>query len=394
MRILYFSRDYTTHDRRFLAKISEQHEVFFLRLEDDGVAHEQRPVPDGVRVVPWAAGRDRFTTPESWLRLVPAYQKVVEEVRPDLVHAGPVQSCGFMTALVDFHPFLLMSWGSDILVDANRDDFWRWITRFAIDRSDMLLCDCAEVSKKVQDRAGYQEIDIVRFPWGVDPSKFYPGESSVLRNEDGWRDAAVVISTRAWREDYGTQVLLDAFRLAHKREPRLRLALLGDGPLASVIRTYVAQHGLRGVVQLPGLLPEDELPEYFRSADVYLSCAPSDGSSISLLEAIASGLPVVVSDRPSNREWVGHHDTGWLAEAGDPESFARALVEAARLEPNRRRQIAATNRQIALRAANWDHNVTKLLAAYERLNGMRAMRDVWWLRRRRVPSSMTIGGIH
>jgi hypothetical protein len=131
MRILYFSRDYTTHDRRFLAKISQHHEVFFLRLEDDGIAHEKRLVPDGVNVVPWFASGVRFTTPESRLRLMPEYQDVIEQIRPDLIHAGPVQSCGFMTALSGFHPFLLTSWGSDILVDADRDAFWRWMTRLA-----------------------------------------------------------------------------------------------------------------------------------------------------------------------------------------------------------------------------------------------------------------------
>ena len=151
MRILYFSRDYTTHDRRFLAKISQHHEVFFLRLEDDGIAHEKRLVPDGVNVVPGFASGVRSTTPESRLRLMPEYQDVIEQIRPDLIHAGPVQSCGFMTALSGFHPFLLTSWGSDILVDADRDAFWRWMTRLALDHSDMFFCDCAEVSARARE---------------------------------------------------------------------------------------------------------------------------------------------------------------------------------------------------------------------------------------------------
>jgi glycosyltransferase involved in cell wall biosynthesis len=165
--------------------------------------------------------------------------------------------------------------------------------------------------------------------------------------------------------------MLDAFRLAYKREPRLRLVLLGGGPLAPRMQSYIAQHGLCGVVWLLGQRPEEELPEYFRSADVYLSCAPSDGSSISLLCAIASGLPVVVSDRPSNREWVRHDDNGWLAKAGDPESFARVIVDAAHLDPDRRRRIMSTNREIALQDADWDRNISKLYAAYELLHHTR-----------------------
>jgi hypothetical protein len=151
MKILYFSRDYTTHDRRFLMKLAEsRHEVWFLRLEDDGIAYEDRPLPEKIRQVNWRGGRDRHKTLEAWMRLIPDFESVVDQIHPDLVHAGPVQSCGFMTALAGFRPLLLMSWGSDILVDADRDKMWRWMTRYALYRSDMLLCDCQAVRLKVQ----------------------------------------------------------------------------------------------------------------------------------------------------------------------------------------------------------------------------------------------------
>ena len=176
-----------------------------------------------------------------------------------------------------------------------------------------------------------------------------------------------MISTRAWREDYGTRVLLDSFRLAYQREPRLRLVLLGEGPLAPDVHSYIEQYELSTAVHILGQRPEDELPEYFRSADVYLSCAPCDGSSISLLGAMATGLPVIASDRASNREWVKHEENGWLAHAGEPESFARALAAAARLAPNRRRAMASTNREVASRDANWDQNFPQLLDAYTQL---------------------------
>src|SRR3970040_625875 len=122
MRIFDFSRDYTTHDRRFLAKMSQsRHEIWFARLEDDGMEYEKRSLPDGVRTVTWPGGSQRYKTPAGWLRLMPYHESVLDEIRPDLVHAGPVQSCGLLTAIAGFHPLLVMSWGSDILVDADRD---------------------------------------------------------------------------------------------------------------------------------------------------------------------------------------------------------------------------------------------------------------------------------
>lgn len=374
MRILYFSRDYTTHDRRFLAKMSQsRHEIWFARLEDDGMEYEKRSLPDGVRTVTWPGGSQRYKTPAEWLRLMPYYESVLDEIRPDLVHAGPVQSCGLLTAIAGFHPLLVMSWGSDILVDADRDEFWRWMTRYTLIRADMVLSDCNEVSEKVCQLAGKRPDQIIQFPWGIDLTQFSPGEDTLrLRDREGWKGASVVLSTRAWEPYCGTEVSLEGFRLAYSAEPRLRLVLLGGGSLAPVVRRYVEENDLAAAVCAPGIVSPTQLPEYFRAADLYVSCAYSDGTSVSLLEAMATGLPVVVTDRASNREWVSHGENGWLAAARSPESVAECILAAVRLDPEQRSGIARTNRSITEQRANWDRTSEKLLAAYDRMERGRA----------------------
>jgi len=368
MRILYFSRDYTTHDRRFLAKICERHEAFYLRLEDDGIVYDRRSVPDGVRVVPWAGGKDRLVAPESWLRLMPAYQKVIDQIRPDLIHAGPVQSCGFMTALSGFHPFLLMSWGSDILVDADRDEFWRWMTCHALTRADVFLCDSDEVVRRAGDLASYPRERVVQFPWGVDVRTFSPGEDTLqLRTRLGWQDCFLVMSSRAWEANYGVDTLIDAFRRALDANPRLRLILAGDGSRAERLQRRIDELNLRSFICLPGMISQAEMPLYFRAADLYVSCASSDGSSISLLEAMATGLPVAVTDRPSNREWVTPGENGWVVAADSPECFAEAMLSAADLDAAERARMAACSRRIVECRGNADANFARLFAAYDRM---------------------------
>ncbi len=66
----------------------------------------------------------------------------------------------------------------------------------------------------------------------------------------------------------------------------------------------IAAAGLEGRVQFAGNVPEDEMVTHFQASDVYISASHSDGSSVSLLQAMACGLPVIVSDIPGNREWV------------------------------------------------------------------------------------------
>jgi glycosyltransferase involved in cell wall biosynthesis len=369
MRVLYFSRDYTTHDRRFLLKLAESpHEIWFLRLEDDGIVYEDRPLPESVRAAEWEGGDRPAGTPGDWLRLMPSFQSVLDRVRPDLVHAGPVPSCGFMTAVAGFHPFLLMSWGSDILVDADRDDLFRWMTRYALAHSDMLACDSDVVRNKAQSLVHYPDERVVQFPWGIDLGLFCPGQDSLrVRRDLGCEEAFVILSTRSWEPIYGINVLLEAFRQAATRHEALRLILLGDGSLAPQIDRFVGEHDLAGCVHRPGRVPHGQLPNYFRAADLYLSCAHSDGTSISLLEAMATGLPVVVTDIPGNREWVKAGENGWLAREGDAAAFARAIDTAAGSPPDTLRRIRRSNIVRAQARANWDRNAAKVLEAYDRL---------------------------
>lgn len=369
MRILYFSRDYTTHDRRFLLKLAQsRHEVWYLRLEDDGILYEEQSLPSAVHEIRWSGGKSPASSPEDWLQLAPAFERVLVNVKPDLIQAGPVQSCGFLTALMGAHPLLIMSWGSDILVDAGRNEFWEWLTRYALARSDALLCDCSAVRARVQEVIEYPDAKIVQFPWGIDLQQFAPGPDNLrLRERQGWENSYIVLSTRAWEPIYGVNVLLEAFRKASADNEKLRLVLLGSGPLSGQVADFIDQRGMQDIVYHPGQVPHSALPDYFRSADLYVSCSHSDGTSISLLEALSSGLPVVVTDAPGNREWISPGQNGWLVQAGDVNGFARALIEAISSDDIKIRQISEANREIARERADWDVNFEKLLNAYERL---------------------------
>lgn len=369
MRVLYFSRDYTTHDFRFLAKLATPpFEMYFLRLEADGIPYEGRPLPAGVKAVEWEGGRKPARTPDAWLRLMPAFEGALELVKPDLIHAGPVQSCGFMAAIAGFRPLLLMSWGSDLLVDADRDALWRWMTRYALSHSDMLACDSSTVRLKAQSIVSWPDDRVVQFPWGIDLAIFRPGSGrQSIRAQLGWEDKRLVLSTRTWEKLYGIDVLLEAFRLANGSEPGLRLLMLGTGSLRETVEDFIAGQGLRDVVHCPGQIPHSELVHYFQAADVYVSCAHSDGTSISLLEALGVGVPVVATDIPSNREWIEPGVNGWLGKVGDPKSFAPALLNAARMSQQECAAMRQRNRALAEEKADWDRNIKKLMAAYTRL---------------------------
>ena len=362
MRVLYLSRSYTPHDHRFLAAIGAGgHQAYFLPLQGRQVATESRPLPAGVEQIRWRAGkglREALIPPGAVMEL----RRVLARLQPDLVHAGPVQLGAFLAALAGARPLVTMSWGSDMLLGARRG-LGRWAARWTLRRSAVFLCDCQAVARVAQGLDMPPE-RIRVFPWGVDLDHFQPGGGRALRQQLKWDDCFIALSTRNLEPVYGVETLVQGFVRAAQEEPSLRLLMLGQGSLASRIKTILAQQGMLERVHFAGLVGFDALPEYYRAADVYVSASHSDGSSISLLEAMASGLPAIVSDIPGNREWVSAEHNGWLFPPGDSHALARALLEA-RAQRQKLAAIARAARALAEQQADWRRNQGELLKAYE-----------------------------
>ncbi|MDZ4159774.1 MAG: glycosyltransferase, partial [Anaerolineaceae bacterium] len=316
MRILYFTRDHTPHDHRFLAALAEsEHEVFSLRLEQRGSQTERRPLPSGARQISWRGG-SKAAQLRDYPGLLTDLKRVLKEIKPDVVHAGSIQTAAFLTALSGYRPLVSMSWGSDLLMDADRSPWSRWVTVYTLRRSAVMIADCQTVQRKAE-AFGFPAERVVLFPWGVDLKHFAPGSDSGFRQRLGWQEVFVLLSLRAWEPLYGVDNLVRAFARAAVREPCLRLLLLGGGSQAENIRQIISQHKLENRVYCGGQITYQDLPSYYRAADVYISASHSDGSSVSLLEALACGLPVIVSDIPSNLEWIKDGVQGWCFNDGD-----------------------------------------------------------------------------
>ncbi|MDH5507138.1 MAG: glycosyltransferase family 4 protein [Anaerolineae bacterium] len=363
MRILYFSKDYTPHDHRFLSALARtDHQVFYLRLERSARQQEDRALPPEIEMVPWAGGQGPARLQDG-PRLLSSLRKVLRKIKPDILHAGPLQTVGLLAALSGFHPLVSMSWGSDLLQDADKNKRYRWATRTVLKRSQILVGDCDAVRHKAVS-LGFASERIVTFPWGVDLAHFSPGPESGLRRRAGWEDAFVLLHLRSWEPVYGVDVAARAFVQAAQQRPELRLFLLGGGSLGPQIRRILEQGQVLDRVNFGGQVSQAGLPDYYRAADLYLSASHSDGSSVSLMEALACGLPALVSDIPGNREWVVPQKHGWWFPDNNADALAQAILHAVDERP-RLPQMGAQARKLAEQRADWNTNFEQLLRAYD-----------------------------
>ncbi len=336
--------------------------IYYLRLENKQPVLEERPLPDQVTQVKWAGGQNKHSLP-GYLSLVTDLRRVIKEICPDLIHAGPVPTTAFLAALAGFKPLVSMSWGSDLLLESRHSRISEWKSRFALKRTAVFLGDCYAV----QDRAvelGFPVERTILFPWGVDIHHFSPGTNSQLRQELGWQDCFVLLSLRSWEPVYGVDLIIRSFSRCVQTIPQLRLILLGQGSQAAALKSMIETNGLEDKVYLGGNVLNEELPDWYRAADLYLSASYSDGSSVSLLESLACGVPVLVSDIPGNREWIGQDEQGWLFRSGDENDLAQGILNSFDLK-SRLEMMGNSCRRLAIERADGSKNFQKLLEAYE-----------------------------
>ncbi len=358
MRILYFSKDYSPHDHRFLSSLAAtEHKVFYLRLEGNQRQLEDRPVPPQIEQIQWA-GREK---PFAWgdvPRLAIDLRRVIREIKPDLIHAGPIQTCAFLAVLSGFRPILTMSWGFDLMRDAERNSWWRWVTGYTLKRSTFFTSD-AQVTRAKAVAYGMNPNRTVVFPWGVDLQRF--GVKPPQVND---RHPIVLFCNRSWEPLYGVDVIAKAFVKVAQQRKNVSLLLVGAGSQAQTLRQILMNGGVLERVQFGGQISYTDMPRWLRMADLYISASHVDGSSVSLMEALACGLPTLVSDIPANKEWVSEGVNGWLFPDGNAEALAEKIL-AVSSQGKKLDQISQAARKTAEERADWKKNFSVLLKAYE-----------------------------
>ena len=159
-------------------------------------------------------------------------------------------------------------------------------------------------------------------------------------------------------KDQGT--LLHAARLVADQVPEFHLDVVGDGPVRGRLDAVVAELGLGAHVTLLGA--RDDVPDLLQRAGTFVLSSTVEGISMTLLEAMATALPVVATNVGGNSEVVVEGETGFLVPPADPALLARALLALIR-DPKRARQLGASGR----RRVEESFDLRVVVRTYERL---------------------------
>jgi len=191
----------------------------------------------------------------------------------------------------------------------------------------------APTHRYLAERVGVPAGRISEICNGVDVDRFRPATDRTslrarLELSDGPVDGFLVGAIGRLAAVKNLPLLLHAFALARTRsadfDRAARLVLVGDGPEHAMLRALVSELGLVEHCRFTGA--RDDVPQWLQALD--LLCLPSlaEGISNAILEAMASGVPVVATDVGGNRELIRHGETGWLVPSGDAGALAARLL--------------------------------------------------------------------
>jgi glycosyltransferase involved in cell wall biosynthesis len=243
--------------------------------------------------------------------------------------------------------------------------------RFA-DRADASIAPSAVLRDELRARGVQAPIAVV--PTGVDLARFSPGDQSAARRARGLDEQALVVLYvgRLDREKSVDRVLA-AFERIAGTIARARLVLVGQGTQADGLRRIAAGLKAADRMTFAGMCPHEDLPLYYRAADLFLFASETETQGLVLAEAAACGLPAVVVDAPGCAEVVHDGDTGVLTK-GDAAALAEAAIGLL-VDPARRSTMGSRARRLAEREFDMALQIDRTLDVYADARARRGRRS-------------------
>jgi len=289
----------------------------------------------------------------------------LERVKPHVLLGCFGTKYGFYAALSRFKPFVLMVWGSDVLVAPKHFFLSRFMVKYALKKADAVIVD-SEVQKNAAIELGCGSPKIIKFSWFDLNSVRVKNSREEVRKRLNWLRNPIVINIRGFNPIYGVEYFIEAIPHVIRAIPESRFLLIGKGELSERLKQRVRELEIRRYVRFLGHVPHEEVFAYLNAADVYVSASLSDGTSASLLEAMALKLPSIATDIPGNMEWIRDGYNGYLIPVRDSRKLAEKMILLIKDE-RLRKEIGKNALQTVRANVDWPRNAQSLINLISKL---------------------------
>jgi glycosyltransferase involved in cell wall biosynthesis len=285
--------------------------------------------------------------------------------RCQMIHvhwAIPTGLIGVGIAFLSRKPLMVTIHGSDFRLAMNQSSFLRKIFLYVCKKANHLHC-VSDGMKRELEELGINGGRISAFPMGIETD--FVNKEGVQRAGFDNRPATI-LSNRNLLPIYNVSLFIRAIPLILKEESKVKFLVAGDGPEKEELEREARNLRIEDFVQFLGRIPHDAMLNLLSQTDIYVSTSLHDGTSVSLLEALGSGAFPVVTDIPSNREWISDGENGFLVPTDEERVLAIRIIEAIR-DRSLVEKASQKNHRLVTEKVLWPATIEKTKRVYEKV---------------------------
>jgi L-malate glycosyltransferase len=303
-------------------------------------------------------------------------RQIIREIKPDILHAHFVTDCGFWGALSGFHPLVLSAWGSDILILPEKSKTFHLIDSYAMRHADLVTTETDLMREYIQKKYKISSEKLKWISWGPDLEIFkrgYTEEGRLLRKSlDIDDDSLVVLSPRNMARLYQIDCIVKSIPRILQKNPKAVFVFLegsSDPVYKDELMTMVKNLNLTQSVRfISKFLNPGEMAILYNIADVLISIPNSDQLGVTILEGMACGDSVILSNLEVYRQLFKEGQNVFFLENIEPQNVAEKVIFCL-AHPEIKEEMYPRNFKMIDEHWNWQKNAPVMEKAYNKLLG-------------------------
>lgn len=293
-------------------------------------------------------------------------REIILAWEPDLLHVNYASGYGLTANLLNFHPLVLSAWGSDIFDFPKKSFIHKKLLELNLNNADVILSTSNAMANEI--RKFTKDNNLLVNPFGIDINQFKKKKTST-------KEKYITIGTiKTLSEIYGIDILIKGFSLAYKKllksdlvlAKKMRLKIIGSGQQKRNLLDLISSLGISEISILKDRVKHNCVPLEMKEISIFCAFSRQESFGVAVLEASASGIPVITSDRGGLPEVVVDGATGIIIKELTPEFASRAIVNLVK-DQNLRTSLGNNGREFVTNRYNWINSVERVVQIYKSL---------------------------
>lgn len=242
-------------------------------------------------------------------------KRIIYKYKPSIIHVHQANSFSFLTTLANNKktPVVITTWGSDVLLLPEKGRLYKYIVKYSLNRADFITADATYMKDKIIKMGIKNNVMLANF--GIDVETI--SDSLIKEN--------IIYSNRLHEKLYNIDEIILSFSNFIKQNSSWKLIIGANGSETENLMALAEEKLPKDSFEFIGFVNRKENIENYKKAKIWVSIPSSDGTAISLLEAMAYGCIPILSDLPANREWVKNNENGIIVEDKLENEINKAL---------------------------------------------------------------------